>query len=423
MFSECQMFFLKKIFGLRERSFLDEEKPFMSHLEDLRSTLLKMAITLVIAMGICFSFAPTLLDFLRSPVENVWLGFENSHLPSEVKSRDWLEAKKLASMMPELTDKARTALLARESDEMRELVECVSLLKAVNILPSAERDAFLEEAATSPQIIEKVKRLKSQDALLQIGDSESGFRMMSTLHPTESFNLSLKLAFFAGIVVSFPLLCFFGLEFILPGLKESERRVLFRAMIVGVGLFLTGVSFAYFVVLPGILDFFFTYSMNMGISNDWRIGFYLNFVVQFLLLFGLSFELPVVVMPFVKLGVLTYDMMKVSRNYAILIIAILSAVLTPADVLSMVLMAVPMYALYEACIFLAWREHKKEMQREQESKREVEKWEQQESPYDEIRSNSSDEEEKPSEEEEKQESPYDKIRNSSSEEEEKKVDE
>jgi hypothetical protein len=111
----------------------------------------------------------------------------------------------------------------------------------------------------------------------------------------------------------------------------------------------------------------------MGISNDWRIGEYISFATQFTLLFGVSFELPVVVMVFVKLGLLTYDTMSKTRSYAIVGIFIAAAVLTPTpDIPTMLLMASPMIILYEICIWLAYFDQKKSRLAEEQEARERE---------------------------------------------------
>jgi Tat protein translocase TatC len=178
---------------------------------------------------------------------------------------------------------------------------------------------------------------------------------MSALKPTETFMLSMKLSFFGGIVLSFPLLLFYILQFVLPGLHANEKRVLWPAMSVGFGLFLCGALFAYFVVLPRALEFFYGWSDGLGVSNDWRIGEYISFATQFTLLFGLSFELPVVVMVLVKLGLLTYETMSSTRMYAVLAIFVIAALITPTpDAFTLLLMALPMIGLYELCIWLAW---------------------------------------------------------------------
>ena len=182
--------------------------------------------------------------------------------------------------------------------------------------------------------------------------------------------LSMKLSFFGGIILAFPLLLLFILQFVLPGLHRHEKRLMWPAMAIGFGLFLGGVLFAYYAVLPRALAFFYDWSGNLGVSNDWRIGEYISFATTFTLLFGLSFELPVVVMVFVKLGLLTYDTMSNTRSYAILAIFVAAAVLTPTpDILTMLLMAAPMIILYEICIWLAWFDRRKHrMQEEQEAR-------------------------------------------------------
>jgi hypothetical protein len=146
--------------------------------------------------------------------------------------------------------------------------------------------------------------------------------------------------------------------------------MLWPAMAIGFGLFLGGVLFAYFVVLPRALVFFASWDESLGIASDWRIGWYMSFATQFTLLFGLSFELPVVVMVFVKLGLLSYDMMSRTRSYAVLAIVVIAAIITPtSDILTLSLMAVPMYILYETCIWLAYfDERKKRRQQEEEDK-------------------------------------------------------
>jgi hypothetical protein len=131
-------------------------------------------------------------------------------------------------------------------------------------------------------------------------------------------------------------------------------------MAIGFALFLVGVCFAYFVVLPKTLVFFHNFTDSMGIVNEWRIGYYISFATQFTLLFGLSFELPVVVMTLVKIGILNWEMMRHTRGYATLAIFVVAAVITPTpDAFTLCLLAIPMVLLYEICIWLAWWEYKK----------------------------------------------------------------
>lgn len=183
-------------------------------------------------------------------------------------------------------------------------------------------------------------------------------------NPIGGFMAIMNLSIAGGIVIACPLLLYFLLQFILPGLKTTEKKILFPALAVGGGLFLIGAAFAFFVVVPKALDFFFHF--NNGLSAHtagakdlddtmWGIQEYTKFICQFILIFGLCFELPVVVMALVKLDILSYKVMKTTRSWAAVGITVVSAVVAPSpDVFTLGLIAVPLYLLYEVCIWLAW---------------------------------------------------------------------
>jgi sec-independent protein translocase protein TatC len=236
------------------------------------------------------------------------------------------------------------------------------------VLPEANRPAYLKKAA-SQENAAIVTDMLAKGASPEI-DVRGNLQLMSALKPTETFMLSMKLSFFAGVVVAFPLLLLYILQFVLPGLHTHEQKVLWPALAIGFGLFLIGVCFAYFFVLPRALTFFYEWSAQLGVSNDWRIGEYITFATQFTLLFGLSFELPVVVMVFVKMGLLTHEAMRRTRAYAILTIFVVAAIITPTpDAFTLCLMAGPMVLLYELCIWLAYFDAKKAEKAEQEEER------------------------------------------------------
>lgn len=371
------MFLLKKIFQLRDHANTDQEKPFLEHLEDLRSMIFRIVLTLSIAMGVCFTFQDELMVILMKPVNEVW----HTHLETQLPEKDklakpldvekWEQAKKLNQTATSLAPDARAYLFQKlgNPDEIFH-AEVVAQLRGVLLIPEEKRAEYIAGLPVSPEMKKQLSALvesKANPEIEVVGNSQR----LSSLKPTETFMLSMKLAFFAGIVVAFPFLMYFLLQFILPGLHSHEKKVLWPALAIGFGLFLIGVFFAYFAVLPRALVFFFEWGNKMGISNDWRIGEYISFATQFTLLFGVSFELPVVVMVLVKLGLLDYEMMKKTRSYAIVAIFIIAAVLTPTpDIFTQCLMAGPMLILYEACIWLAWWDGKKQKKKEEEEARE-----------------------------------------------------
>jgi sec-independent protein translocase protein TatC len=184
---------------------------------------------------------------------------------------------------------------------------------------------------------------------------------LQSLGVADSMTISLKLAFYAGLVVSFPVLLYFLAEFVLPALTLRERKVVLVAALIGFGLFLAGASFAFYGVLPAALEFFFRDAQMMQWRPTWTVGEYYSFTTQFVLAFGLAFELPVVVLALVKVGLLGHEQMRATRPYAIVAIFLLAAVITPTpDIFTLVLMGAPMVLLYEACIWIAWWMEKRE---------------------------------------------------------------
>lgn len=189
---------------------------------------------------------------------------------------------------------------------------------------------------------------------LDVVDSTLAANLQS-LGVADSFTISLELSFYGGIILAFPFLLLFLAEFVLPALTVAERRLLYPVAIVGFGLFLGGVAFCYFVVLPQTLEFFFKDAQAMHWHPTWTVREYYSFTTQFIIGFGLAFELPLVVLVLVRLGIVDYAFLKRTRAFALVIIFVIAAVITPTtDLLTLVLMGGPMYVLYEICIAIAW---------------------------------------------------------------------
>lgn len=246
--------------GLRDRlfrfrAFRDEPMPFLDHLEELRITIIKMAVALVGAMVVAFAARGWLFSVVQHPLKQI----NPEHLNS-----------------------------------------------------------------------------------------------LQSLGVVDSFSISLELAFYAGLILAFPFLLYFLAEFVLPALTEQERRHIWPASCIGFGLFLTGVAFAYFVVLPQTLEFFYRDAESLGWKPTWTVREYYSFTTQFVIAFGLAFELPVVVLLLVKMGILDTAALRRLRMQALVAILVFAAVLTPTtDMVTMLLMGLPMYALYELCIWIA----------------------------------------------------------------------
>ncbi len=166
------------------------------------------------------------------------------------------------------------------------------------------------------------------------------------------FFTPLKLAFFAAVLASAPWLLYQAWAFVAPGLYQRERRLAVPLLVSAVGLFYAGCAFAFYVVLPSVFGFL-TAIKPEGVAMMTDINAYLDFVLVIFLAFGASFELPVALVILVLLGWVTPDQLRAGRGYAIVGIFVLAAVITPPDVISQLLLAVPMCLLYEAGIIAA----------------------------------------------------------------------
>ena len=191
----------------------------------------------------------------------------------------------------------------------------------------------------------------------------------SSFGPVEGFMGVLKICLYAGLIASFPLLLFFIGEFVIPGLTDKEKKLVVPVVIASFLLFAAGVLFAYFVVIPRALEFFIAFGAERDIIMDLRFKYAVSFVTMMCIVFGLCFELPVVVMTLVKLDLLNSTMMRNTRSYAIVAMFIVSAAVTPTpDIFTMSLLAGPMIILYEICIWMAWGMERKAARLEAEEK-------------------------------------------------------
>ncbi|MBY4597943.1 twin-arginine translocase subunit TatC [bacterium BD-1] len=160
------------------------------------------------------------------------------------------------------------------------------------------------------------------------------------------FFTPVKLAFFAALVLAAPVLIYQAWAFVAPGLYQNEKRLAKPLLVAAVLLFYAGCAFAYFLVLPMVFGFL-TAITPEGVAMMTDISRYLDFVLVIFLAFGLSFELPVAVVVLVVLGVVTPAQLREARGYVVVGVFILAAIITPPDVVSQLMLAIPMCLLYE----------------------------------------------------------------------------
>jgi len=183
--------------------------------------------------------------------------------------------------------------------------------------------------------------LGNRDAVLQI------------LQVSEGFTLTLRIAFATAIILAAPFLLILAKKFINPALTETEQKYSNLFILAASGLFSIGCMIGYYITLPMAISLMYRSCYWIGGEPNWTMSNYIMFCLQIIVAFGIAFLMPIVMFILVKLGVVKVSFLKEHRKYAIIIILTVSMLLTPADLPTMLIMAIPLYALYELTILLS----------------------------------------------------------------------
>lgn len=171
--------------------------------------------------------------------------------------------------------------------------------------------------------------------------------------PAEAFMTKLKIAFFFGFVASTPFVFHQLWLFISPGLHQTEKKYAIPFIIGTSLLFISGALFCYFFVIPFALAFFGQEFESIGLNPQIKIGEYITFITRLILVFGAVFELPILAFFLSKIGIINSKLLKDKFRYAVVAIFIIAAILTPPDIITQTLLAIPLIGLYGISIFFA----------------------------------------------------------------------
>ena len=208
--------------------------------------------------------------------------------------------------------------------------------------------------------------------MLSIG---AGFAFVY-LSPSELIMCYMRISLIFALVAVSPYIAYHVWAFTVPALKKREKRASLLCLLAGFLFFILGVTFAFKIVLPFTITFLANFNHMDMISASISVDRYTGFVMNILITFGVVFELPILTALLSILGILKPQFLVKTRKYAILIIFVLAAVITPPDVVSQIMVAVPMLALYQlgiyVCRFIVWRKSKKADRDEDEENEEEE---------------------------------------------------
>ena len=174
------------------------------------------------------------------------------------------------------------------------------------------------------------------------------------------FGYALMMSFMGGLVLGFPFIFYQVWSFLKPGLKFKEKKMAKGIVFYVSFLFFLGISFGYLVVAPLSIRFFGSYQISPDIRNDFTISSYMSTILSTVFYTGLFFLLPVIIFLLSKVGLITPEFLKKYRKHALVIILILSALITPPDVISQIIVSIPILFLYEIGILVSKRASKKE---------------------------------------------------------------
>lgn len=188
--------------------------------------------------------------------------------------------------------------------------------------------------------------------MLPVKDALPTGSNMVAVEIQETFFTAMKVAFFAGFIVSLPVIFWQMWLFLAPGLYDHEKKLVIPFVFFATLMFLIGGAFAYYIVIPVGFDFLVAFGSKV-VTVLPSIGKYVGFFTKLIIGFGIAFELPVITFFLAKIGLVDDKMLKNFFKYAVVLIFILAAVLTPPDVISQVLMATPLILLYGVSIYIA----------------------------------------------------------------------
>jgi sec-independent protein translocase protein TatC len=180
----------------------------------------------------------------------------------------------------------------------------------------------------------------------------SGGKMIVT-DVTGSFFVPMKVTMLVAFLIALPVVMYQLWAFIAPGLYQHERKLILPLVVSSYTLFILGMAFAYFLVFPTVFEFMASYNAPLGAEMSTDIDKYLGFAMNTFLAFGITFEVPVVVVVLVRMGMVSLAKLKEIRPYVIVGAFVIAAIVTPPDVLSQLLLAIPMTLLYELGLLIA----------------------------------------------------------------------
>jgi sec-independent protein translocase protein TatC len=347
--------------------FKNTSMTFGEHLEELRASLFKAVLSLAVGFCIGLWFAPLIVQGIQSPLEHALkkyysqeaIEYVNARLPADLRNDESMQKLVLEDgLVPQEAFVAPGEMLAELRKKYPKQIGGVDLPPARAAITPAESSGAPSSDAEDPDAnsTPAAPRLTKDDLLRifiwrPLSDDER--LKVKNFNVQESFMIYIKAALLFGALISSPLAFYFLWSFVAAGLYPHEKKYVHLFLPVSVGLFLAGAALAFFFVFPPVLNFFFGITKSMGQGLEPRISEWLSFVLLLPLGFGISFQLPLLMLFLARIHVFSVQMYLSKWRIAVLLMAIASMVLSPGgDPYSMLMMLVPLIGLYFSGIAL-----------------------------------------------------------------------
>lgn len=313
---------------------------FGEHLEELRHCLIRAIICLGIGLAVGLTVANQVVRYVAEPLKSAIVDFNAKRHLAMLGYED-LEDPAVKKLLPFMTENSLKWKVIYEVPAEYQNLHAES----IETVPLEEEGQ--ETARVKPQeLAELLSSLPDPSVLKPQLQLERDTKGLSTFKVEESFMIWVKAGLIVGAVVSSPAVFYYLWQFVAAGLHRHERKYVYLYLPVSVTLFISGVVLAFFLVLHYVLNFLLTFNGSMDVAVEPRLTYYINFVLLLPLGFGIAFQLPLVMLFLQRIGLIETEMYIGSWRVAILVIFFLSMILTPADVTSMIALAVPLMVLY-----------------------------------------------------------------------------
>ena len=324
--------------GAGEEGFGGPIKPFLDHLEDFRFMVMKCVVAVVVGMIVALIGSPQIVAFLTVPLESAQ---QKPQVNKDPKTRA-IPVQFGSGIVSHIHESDLTQLA--ENGDLKGPFTNTTEITAIRLVPRPHLDA-------------NSSRFELE---LQVDNNSSAsvpwHVQLKAYGPLKSFFIALKIGLYGGITISIPFVLFFIAQFVLPALRVNEKNWVFKLAGMGTVLFMLGVTFCYKIIMWVALWASVGFAGMLGFGADeWQAEEYIGFVCKFMVGMGIAFQMPMVLLFLVKIGILDYRKLNRLRMYAVVANIILAAVITPTgDPVTLSLVAVPLQLLYELSTLIAW---------------------------------------------------------------------